>query len=59
MPTKAAAGPGVARTSKARELPPDTLTQVRDRYVRMSLQLQRAFGLRREESIKIHPVQAD
>ena len=49
----------VARTSKARELPPDTLTQVRDRYVRMSLQLQRAFGLRREESIKIHPVQAD
>src|SRR5713101_3069805 len=37
----------------------DTLTQVRDRYVRMSLQLQRAFGLRREESIKIKPVQAD
>jgi len=43
----------VARTSKARDLPPDKLTQVRDRYVRMSLQLQRAFGLRREESIGI------
>ena len=39
--------------------PAGQLTQVRDRYVRMSLQLQRAFGLRREESIKIHPVQAD
>src|SRR5262249_33955314 len=48
----------VARASKARDLPPDQLTQVRDRYVRMSLRLQRAFGLRREESIKIHPVQA-
>ena len=49
----------VARASKAREVTPDQLTQVRDRYVRMSLHLQRAFGLRREESIKIHPVQAD
>jgi site-specific recombinase XerC len=49
----------VARTSKAREVPQDRLAQVRDRYVRMSLQLQRTFGLRREESIKIKPVQAD
>ena len=49
----------VARTSKAREVPQEQLTQVRDRYVRMSLHLQRAFGLRREESIKIYPVQAD
>ena len=49
----------VARTSKAREVPQEKLVQVRDRYVRMSLHLQRAFGLRREESIKIKPVQAD
>jgi site-specific recombinase XerC len=34
----------VARTSKAREIPPDRLAQVRDRYVRMSLQLQRPSG---------------
>ena len=30
--------------SKARELPMDVLAQVRNRYVRMSLELQRAFG---------------
>jgi hypothetical protein len=49
----------VARESKARELPPDVLARVRDRYVRMALELQRAFGLRREESIKLRPHQAD
>jgi integrase len=32
---------------------------VRDRYVRMSLYLQRAFGLRREEALKVKPFQAD
>jgi site-specific recombinase XerC len=46
-------------TSKARLLPTEKLPQVRDRYVRMSLELQREFGLRREESIKIKPHQAD
>ena len=30
-----------------------------DPYVRMSLELQRAFGLRREEAIKIRPDLAD
>jgi integrase len=49
----------VARTSKARDLPHDKLTQVRDRYVQMSLHMQRAFGLRREEALKIKPFQAD
>jgi integrase len=49
----------VARTSKACALPQDTLAQVRDRYVRMSLHLQRAFGLRREEALKVKPFQAD
>ncbi|WJJ94927.1 phage integrase N-terminal domain-containing protein [Neopusillimonas aromaticivorans] len=32
---------------------------VRDAHVRMSLQLQQAFGLRREESIKFQPAYAD
>jgi integrase len=49
----------VARASKARPLPVDKLIRVRDRYVRMSLELQRAFGLRREEALKIKPFQAD
>ncbi|HGR4947660.1 integrase [Pseudomonas aeruginosa] len=37
----------------------DALDQVRDAHVRMSLQLQQAFGLRREESIKFQPSYAD
>jgi Integrase/Phage integrase, N-terminal len=45
--------------SKAQELPPDQLATVRNPYVRMSLRLQRAFGLRREESILLQPVKAD
>jgi site-specific recombinase XerC len=49
----------VARTSKARDLPAAQLARVRHRYVRMSLELQRAFGLRRTEAIKIRPHQAD
>ena len=53
------ARPTVARVSKARELPTDVLDRVKDPYVKMSLELQRAFGLRREEAIKIKPRQAD
>jgi hypothetical protein len=49
----------VATVSKARALPVEKLVKVRDPYVRMSLHLQRAFGLRREEAIKIKPYQAD
>uniref|UniRef100_UPI00016ADAB1 integrase domain-containing protein n=1 Tax=Burkholderia humptydooensis TaxID=430531 RepID=UPI00016ADAB1 len=37
----------------------DALDGLRDAHVRMSLQLQQAFGLRREESIKFQPVYAD
>ncbi|EDW1731904.1 integrase [Salmonella enterica subsp. enterica] len=37
----------------------DVLDSVRDAHVRMSLQLQQAFGLRREESIKFQPGYAD
>jgi integrase len=49
----------VAQRSKARTLPKTALGQVDDAYVRMSLELQEQFGLRREESIKMKPWQAD
>jgi len=49
----------VSPPSKARTLPADQLAQVRDDHVRLSLELQRAFGLRREESIKFSPSVAD
>jgi integrase len=45
--------------SKARQLSPEGLSRVTNAYVRMSLELQRAFGLRREESMKVRPWQAD
>ncbi|MBT8108099.1 MAG: integrase domain-containing protein [Gammaproteobacteria bacterium] len=37
----------------------DKFSRVTDEYVRMSLELQREFGLRREEAIKIRPHLAD
>ena len=49
----------VAATSKARVLEADKLAAIRDPYVRLSLELQRAFGLRREEGVKIKQRQAD
>lgn len=49
----------VTNTSKARELVAEQLAQVTDKNVAMSLQLQAAFGLRREESLKIQPDYAD
>ncbi len=48
----------VTNISKARELGV-SLAQVTDPHVRMSLQLQAAFGLRREEAIKFQPSYAD
>ena len=48
----------VTNISKARELCV-SLEQVTDPHVRMSLQLQAAFGLRREEAIKFQPSYAD
>ena len=41
-----------AAASKARELEPAKLAAVRDAHVRLSLELQRAFGLRREEAVR-------
>ena len=49
----------VSDTSKAKDLKGDHLALVKDEYVRMSLRLQQAFGLRREEALKIQPRWAD
>ena len=49
----------VTQISKAKELSSGDLARVNDPYSAMSLRLQAAFGLRREESIKIRPEWAD
>ena len=49
----------VTNTSKAKALSAPDLEKIRDPYVRMSLELQQAFGLRREEAIKFSPTFAD
>jgi site-specific recombinase XerC len=49
----------VTNESKARELTARELSKVTDKYSALSLQLQAAFGLRREESLKIRPEKAD
>lgn len=45
----------VARESKAQQLDDKKLSLISDPYVRMSIRLQAAFGLRREEAIKLNP----
>ena len=45
----------VAAESKAWELKKEQLGKISDPYVRLSLRLQAAFGLRREEAIKFRP----
>jgi hypothetical protein len=49
----------VGQPNKAQTLAVDKLEKITDPYVQMSLRLQAAFGLRREESIKIRPHVAD
>jgi hypothetical protein len=49
----------VTNRSKAKSVLTADLAKVRDEHVRMSLELQQAFGLRREESIKFIPTYAD
>ena len=49
----------VTNESKAREISEIQLGKVKDIHVRMSLELQRAFGLRREEAMKFQPSYAD
>ena len=61
--TNAAHGIGVRRyvTNEDRSavLDPEKLARVTDAHVAMSLRLQEAFGLRREEAIKFTPAYAD
>ena len=45
----------VAKESKAQELDEKKLSLIPDSYVRLSIRLQAAFGLRREEAIKFSP----
>jgi len=45
--------------SKAKRLDADKLARVRDETIRLALQLQAAFGLRREEALKFRPVIGD
>ncbi len=49
----------VSNSSRAVTLENQHLLAVKDDYVRMSLELQQAFGLRREEAIKFKPSFAD
>lgn len=49
----------VTNVDKSRTLTSGDLTKVTDPYTQLSLKLQAAFGLRREESIKIRPEWAD
>ena len=49
----------VTNKSKAKTVTGEQLEKVRDEHVRMSLELQQAFGLRREEAMKIQPMFAD
>ncbi|MDH4055666.1 MAG: integrase domain-containing protein [Gammaproteobacteria bacterium] len=49
----------VSNVTKAKSVLEADLAKVRDEYVRMSLALQQAFGLRREEAIKFMPGYAD
>jgi integrase len=44
---------------KGKRLDPETLSRVEDGRVRLVLQLQAAFGLRREEALKLRPSIAD
>lgn len=49
----------VSHGTKAKSVREADLVRVRDEHVRMSLRLQQAFGLRREEAIKFMPGYAD
>lgn len=49
----------VAEESRAKTVTTEALDKVKDAHVRMSLELQQAFGLRREEAIKFSPTYAD
>lgn len=49
----------VTNVSKARDLDRELLEKIDDQHIRISLELQKALGLRREEAIKFIPEHAD
>jgi len=49
----------VSRVNRAVEFTTEKLDRIEDSYVRMSAELQKEFGLRREEAIKFRPSFAD
>lgn len=49
----------ITNESRAKTVTGEQLEKVRDEHVRMSLELQQAFGLRREEAMQIQPMVAD
>ena len=49
----------VTNQSKAKDITQNQLDKVKDEHMRMSLELQRAFGLRRKEAMKFIPSYAD
>lgn len=49
----------VTNISKAKALDRDRLSKIKDPHIAMSLELQAAFGLRREEAMKLQPAYAD
>lgn len=49
----------IPEISRAQTLDQEQVAAIPDEHVRASLELQRTFGLRREESIKIQPARAD
>lgn len=49
----------IPEETKAQKLDEEKLTRIEDPYTKLSVRLQAAFGLRREESIKFQPSVAD
>lgn len=49
----------VTNENRGKELSQEQLNSIPDQHVKMSLKLQQAFGLRREEAMKIQPEKAD
>lgn len=45
--------------SKAWTITPNQLAKIKDPYIRLSVRMQQAFGLRREEALKFRPSYAD
>lgn len=58
IPQRQHAG-SVSGDNRAKDLDGDRLERVTDAHVHMSLRLQQAFGMRREECIKFQPAYAD